>query len=329
MSEIVRELFDSLQSADRIRGLIGRSEDLHLDCKEWPADNEAQKMLAKAACALTNAEGGVLLLGMSARSISKDEPDVIESAAPVSDTAAVKSRALDLIGQLIEPGIEGAQALEINEASGSKSGFVVIFIPPSQGPPRRSRKDWKFYQRIGSGSYPMEYFQIQERFGRRPPPKLELYLEQDGVKGLVHSPREPARWFVLGLRNAGSGIAKFPSVRYARASGLVVNTYGIDGSYGFGLPQRPSESEWIVFRGGTDDVIYPDEVRKITKLYQTGTSKGPDGLPLPKSFGPAMQPQTPWVFKGVDFRCEISCADTPTVKIEKPIPEESCSWLGS
>src|SRR5258708_35258229 len=137
-------------------------------------------------------------------------------------------------GKRGEAGIEGGEANEVNEPAGSRSGFVVGYIPASEGPPRRSRKDWKFYQRIGSGTFPMEYFQLEERFGQRPAPKLELYLEFEQIGGIITSPRVPARWFGLGLRNLGRGLAKFPSVRYRRTSGLNVDQYGIDGSFGFG-----------------------------------------------------------------------------------------------
>jgi hypothetical protein len=37
---------------------------------------------------------------------------------------------------------------EISETTGSKSGFVVIFVPKSDGPPNRFRKDSKFYIRV-------------------------------------------------------------------------------------------------------------------------------------------------------------------------------------
>src|ERR1019366_4056887 len=90
-------LFQELQTSSAIMKLIGQREDVHFDCKEWPSkDDDAQKAFAKAACGLTNAEGGVLVVGMSARAVSKDEPDLVESAAPVADTSAVKSRILDL-----------------------------------------------------------------------------------------------------------------------------------------------------------------------------------------------------------------------------------------
>jgi hypothetical protein len=321
MRSRAEQIFDELQTAAKIRALIGQSEDAHLDCKEWPSnENEMQKVLAKAACGLTNAEGGVVVIGMKAKSVAKDEPDLIDSAVLVADKSAIRSRTLDLIGQLVEPGIEGVRAKPVLEIAGGKSGFVVLFIPASEGPPRRSRKDWKFYLRIGSGTFPMEYFQIEERFGRSPRPKLELYLENDGVRGGILDPGFFYRWFVLGLKNAGRGIAKFPSIRFGRACGLHVDTYGIDGSLGFGLPVRPSEQELIAFRGGLDDVIYPGELRKVAFLRQNGQRKETSHAVCEGS-----QP-TRWFFKQIEFLCEISCEGLPTTEFEKTIPEESSDW---
>jgi hypothetical protein len=327
MSERGKELFNRLKRAKAILALIGESEDSHLDCKEWPPDDkDAQRVLAKAACGLANAEGGVILVGMKARPKSKGDPDLIQSAAPVADASAVKSRILNLLGEIVEPGIEGIQAAKVNEKLGSKSGFVVVYVPAAEGPPRRSKKDWKFYVRIASGTYPMEYFQIEERFGKRPPPRLELYLEPDGIRAATFAPRTPARWFVLGLQNLGSGIAKFPNVRYRRASGLIVSHFGIDGNMGFGLPQRPSDNEWVIFGGGVDEVIYPGETRKITRLAQDGRDTGIDPRPKP-ALGPfGASGQTLWSFSATNFQCEISCEGAPTKTVDKAIPEDSSVW---
>jgi hypothetical protein len=305
------ELFSRLRSVEAIKALIGQPEDVHFDCKEWPAnDGDAQKVFAKAACGLTNAEGGVVIVGMKARAASKDDPDVVESVATVADTSAVRSKILYLVGQLVEPGIEGIQTAEVNDPIGAKSGFVVVYFPPSEGSPRRSRKDWKFYLRIGSGTFPMEYFQIEERFGKRPPPKLELYLEPDGIERNHYAPREPVRSFVLGVRNLGAGIAKFPSIRYRRSCGLGIDQFGIDGVKGFGLPQRPSDNEWTVFRGGVDEVIYPGEIRQITKLIQQGENAAVGQ----------------WFFKASTFQCEVSCEGAQTKAVEKSLPQASIPW---
>jgi hypothetical protein len=312
-----RNLFNQLQNVESIRVLIGQTEDVHLDCKEWPSvEQDAQRVLAKAACGLTNSEGGVIVVGVRARAIAKDEPDLIDSLTPVSDTSAVKSRILDLVGQLVEPRIERIETAEIRETEGLKSGFVVLYIPPSEGPPRRSKKDWKFYQRIGSGTFPMEYFQIQERFGKRPSPRLELVLEEDGIKPLAYTPR------ALGLKNAGAGMAKFPSIRFPRSE-FNLGQFGIDGNGGFGLPPRPSESEWIVFRGGVDDVLYPNETRRIARLWQQGGNIDSEGRPYPRTIGPAGRSMTSWVFKAVTFHCEISCEGIPTIIADKTFAEYS------
>jgi hypothetical protein len=306
MHERAEQLFQQLQNAAAIRALIGQSEDVHFDCKEWPSkDEDAQKTLAKAACGLTNAEGGVLVIGMRAKPLSKEEPDLIESAVPVSNTTAVKSRLLDLIGNLVEPGIEDIKAVEVNDPQGSQSGFVVAYIPASNGLPRRSRKDWKFYLRIGSGTFPMEYFQIAEMFGQRPQPKLELILEEEDFFK-TSADGEVGQYLWLDLFNTGRGIAKFPSVRFVRSEKpLKVYTFGIDGNCSHGLPWRASDNKWVVFRGGVDDVIYPGTKLRVTKLMRE--CSGLSGRHF--------------MFNKVTFSAEISCEGMETRTVDAVLKE--------
>jgi hypothetical protein len=66
------DLFERLKDAPAIFALIGQTEDVHFDCKELPVkDEDKQRAFAKAACGLANAEGGVLVIGMKARAMSK------------------------------------------------------------------------------------------------------------------------------------------------------------------------------------------------------------------------------------------------------------------
>ena len=299
-------LYSELQDLNAIDGLIGQPEDSYLDCKVWPTkDDDAQKMLAKAACGMTNADGGVLVIGMKAESKPKDEPDVVTAKAPVSDTRQVASRVLGLISNLVEPGIVGVEVKEILETPDTKTGFVVVYVPKSEGSPRRSRKNREFYVRVGSATVPMEYWQIEEQFGKRPYPRLALHFEEkDSVNVHFPHPGVAVRWFHFGLKNEGKGIAKFPGLRFPRGSGFEMSQYGLDGNFNFGLPQRPSVTEWIVFRGGMDDVIYPGETRQIGILSQVGTERGVDGSVVNGSFS-----KTEWLFGATEFQCEISGAD--------------------
>jgi hypothetical protein len=219
----------------------------------------------------------------------------------------VKSRVLDLLGQLVEPGIEGVRAVEVGETAGSKSGFVVVYVPASEGPPRRSRKDWRFYQRIGSGTFPMEYFQIADMFGTRPQPKMELFLEAIGEFGSIPYDRVPHRFFWLGVSNTGRGLAKFPGVRFRREGcSLNIDSFGLDGNGNHGLPQRPSDNEWVIFRGGVDDVVYPATTLKITRLVQRFSRGDPRKEVV--------------LFDPFTFRAEVSCEAAPTITASKEIP---------
>lgn len=318
------QLFQELRSVSAVKGLTGQCEDAHFDCKEWPGkDDDAQKMIAKAACGLTNAEGGVLVIGMKAESKPKDEPDVVSSAAPVAETAQVKSRVLDLIGSLVEPGIVGIEALELNDPPGAKSGFVVVYVPASEGSPRRSRKDWKFYQRIGSGTFPMEYFQIEDMFGKRPHPNLALVLERDSIGTDGFSVYPPKRIVRLGFRNEGRGIARFPCVRFSQTLGLRPATIGLDGNGRDALPQRASVYPWIIYQGGVDSVIYPNETFFVARLVQEGKGAGETTCEIGiRQQATHNVPANRWEFAEIAFTCQISCEGMETVEQRATVSRE-------
>jgi hypothetical protein len=267
MATLPEQLFESLNSSVAILALIGKTEDLYLDCKVWPPkEDDAQKMIAKAVCGFANGDGGVIVIGMRARAgPNKDDPDQIQAAEPVTDTILVKTKVQDLIGQLVEPGIAGVLVNQVNEPAGTKSGFVTVLVPATDGLPCRSRKDWKFYQRISSGTYAMEYFQIADKFGKRQRPVLDLYLVERPVEGSGDSRYRP---FDLGIKNSGRGIAKYPGLRYQNFEGMPRTTV-LQGN-SFGLPWRSSQVDWLIFGGGVDHVIYPGEILLVAKFHQVG-----------------------------------------------------------
>jgi hypothetical protein len=163
----------------------------------------------------------------------------------------------------------------------------------------------------------MELFQIEERFGRKPIPRLGLHVEVSNMMMDPPGHEESAlRNITIGLKNEGRGMAKFPGVRFKWLSALRPNNFGIDGNGGFGLPLRPSEPEWIVFRGGVDDVIYPEETRLIGKLIQTAVRKGDRGIPPKLAFGQFAvgftQAERLFVCDALDLEFEISAEGTAT-----------------
>lgn len=161
------------------------------------------------------------------------------------------------------------------------------------------------------------------------PPTLELYLEEEGILVGYYSAAIPERRFVLGLQNVKGGTAKFPGIRFKRTSGLIVDQYGIDGNYGFGLPQSPSEQAWESFRGGADHVIHPGQLIKIARLRQSGEDRGLEGLDVSRTDlkWPDGSPRLArWLFKPIEIEFEISAEGMPIVAQTKSIPEASTEW---
>jgi hypothetical protein len=161
----------------------------------------------------------------------------------------------------------------------------------------------------------MEYFQIADRFGSRPHPKLELIFDERHTG--LNPYRQPERNFVLGLKNTGRSIARFPAVWFLQGA-VHPDTFGIDGNTNFGLPRRPSEDPLIIFAGGVDNVIFPGQELIVAKLAQTGTKSDPK--PRQVHTEPLVtwaSAKTRYVFPAFNFTCSISCEGCPTEAIEK------------
>jgi hypothetical protein len=159
-------------------------------------------------------------------------------------------------------------------------------------------------------------------------PQLALHLEIENIGPDVYT-QVPVRRFFLGLKNVGAAAAKFPSIRFNRSIGLGLDQFGIDGSYGTGLPSIPSQKEWIGFRGGNDHIIHGDETLMITKLWQPGENKGVDGISV-REYPNILTRNGPthhrWVFKPIFFRCDISAEGIQTVTVEKEFSSDSVVW---
>jgi hypothetical protein len=159
-------------------------------------------------------------------------------------------------------------------------------------------------------------------------PQLELHLEIEKIGPDVYT-QVPVRYFLLGLKNVGPAVAKFPGIRFNRSTGLGVDPFGIDGSYGTGLPSIPSQREWITFRGGNDHVIHSNETLVITKLTQAGENRGVDGISVreyPQLHTLSGPTHHRWEFKAITFRCDMSAEGFPTVVAEMDFRSDSVVW---
>jgi hypothetical protein len=90
----------------------------------------------------------------------------------------------------------------------------------------------------------MEYFQLEDMFGKRHRPTLALHLEEGRFRreGNIYE-----RELTIGIGNQGRAVARFPSIRFEN-NGVSVNYSGIDGVAGsvcHGDPQSPNSSSSV------------------------------------------------------------------------------------
>jgi hypothetical protein len=223
--------------------------------------------IAKAACGFANATGGVIVIGMSAHGGGANLPDVVTGEMPVADMGAVSSVALEIILKHVEPGIQGIQINNVPNKTRSKSGFVLIYVPESEGSPQRSALDSNFYVRIASGTVPMAYFQIEDRFGRRPHARLMVDMKHEKLSHVVLQHGVLERHIAIMISNKGRGLARFPAVRCQRVAGVGL-PHNLTGLFPIWTMSQ-ADGEWVSFRGGANDVVYPGESFRIATLVQT------------------------------------------------------------
>ncbi|MFL6387284.1 MAG: helix-turn-helix domain-containing protein [Terriglobales bacterium] len=255
MTTNAEAFFRSLATAADVGQLIGTAEDLYFDAKTLSNESFAsasdQGKLAKAISAFANADGGVIVYGLEAKRDAQGR-DIVQTVKPLIDPALVQSKVLGLVGQLLQPPVEGI-LVEIRKKR-SKQGYVVVLIPPSDSGPHRAKPQHEYYRRHGSASLPMEHYELEEMFGRRRRPKLELYWK---IKHqLWGSPQERRSAVIhIGLRNTGRAIAKYPGLLLKNCKTW---QYGTDGNSNWGLPILPaSESGHLRHGGSAERVIYP------------------------------------------------------------------------
>lgn len=309
MSERSERLYKDLNTEHDLESLIGKPEDGDFDCKVWSGNSDTSRgTIAKAACGFTNATGGVLIIGMEAAGRTAEMPDVVQSLAHVADRQAVSTATLDIINKFVEPGIAGIEHKTIPHNGSTKEGYVLVHVPESLGSPRRVRTktDKQFYVRIASGTIPMEYFQIEDRFGRRPHPRLIVEVSHERIENAQYPFQGVQRKINLSIRNEGRGIARFPCLRFRNTTTFNV----LNHPYSSETPPWKVYrlAEWTSIRGSTNDVIYPGELFTLATMTQNGhpyrddgSGQRTNGITNPNS----------WDYAETDLEIEILCDDMP------------------
>jgi|GEM_PF-2358963 len=287
MAKRGESLFEELQSLDAISSLVGKSEQPEFECKSWHGKGSLPSIV-EAVCGMANAVGGVILIGPIAKkdkNAGPDDFDVIKEVRPVANCEGVLSEIQRAIEEHLRPGLVFTP-VTIPAKEGEASGYVLLYIPEWDGTPQMVEMAGcsNFYQRSSGGTRRMLYYQIADRFGRRPRPVLEVVVREINMKSLG---MEIIRPFEIIVKNTGRGTARYPSIRL---QGNVSFIYAYQNPSIW--PPQPGRADgWVSFRGGADEVIYPGDVVKVLTASQMG----------PREEG--------HVFNAVNIRAEVMAAE--------------------
>lgn len=249
-----------------------RQEDLRLDFKQLARSPEFDKSdkrnLAKAVSGFANSDGGLIIWGVEARK-DADEVDAASAKRPIPSVDAAHSKILSLTGEATGPLVDGVEHRVIHE--GADEGYIVTYVPRSDSGPHMARLgEGRYYKRSGDSFYPLEHFDLEDMFGRRPKPKLEIATHVLPAGGVSGSGTVQVFFDVLlGIRNVGRGIARFPFLKLLVNAPHAVAPSGLDGNSRFGLPVRPRINGAQLpaeFYGGANDVVHPGDEIYIAKI---------------------------------------------------------------
>ena len=190
-----------------------QEEHLQLDFKTIKsaslASADDRRNFAKSLSGFANSAGGIIVWGIDAR--RNDEGiDCAVAASEIKELPMLLSRLNEFTGQAVSPIVDGVRHRPIERALGI--GFAATLVPESQSAPHMAKLgEDRYYKRSGASFYKMEHFDLEDMFGRRQKPSLEIIFEEgaktEGVEDLivllVNRGRAVARHvgFLIGFEN--------------------------------------------------------------------------------------------------------------------------------
>lgn len=268
------EQFEEL-SLDQILDLInsGQEEHLNLDFKTISkadfSNTDDKKNLAKALSGFSNSNGGLIVWGVLAKknNFGIDQAQGVKEIYPLS---LLLSKLNELTSRATSPPNDGVRHKILSISS--DTGIAVTYVPESDiGPHMAKLSEDRYYKRSGDTFYKMEHYDLEDMFGRRKKPKLEITCRKtgEGAKTAI----------ILGIKNSGRGTAKTPYLAFNIPKPFNRSTYGLDGNGNDGLPKlKHAEDFRHRYGANTLFVIHPGTTHEIASV-DMGMTPNPQSIP--------------------------------------------------
>jgi predicted HTH transcriptional regulator len=150
--ELTVRTFDALNEMIDQR----QEESLHLEFKTLSGHDvlnltkDDRRLIAKSVCGFSNAEGGLLVLGVETSRI--DGVDVATSLKPFKNFESLRNRVVSALPELLSPQNSKMAVLAIPDVTSSAGGYIAIHVPPSDVRPHMSLSHHQYFRRGSDGT---------------------------------------------------------------------------------------------------------------------------------------------------------------------------------
>jgi hypothetical protein len=213
--------------------------------------------LGKALSAFSNSAGGLLVIGVDCRKNS-DGVDCIQGSDLVPSLETALSVVSGAVGELIQPKHEGVRVHGFASSMDAKAGYLVIDVPRSERRPHMCQADHKYYKRVGTSSYVMEAYDVEDAFRRFSSPALHVETK---IQCRSRSGGNVTFEIELWLKNTGNVSAFYPGISWT-TRGTVAVTPGQQAQNA----QRARDDTTTIAAGTADLVIHPLDRRLIERI---------------------------------------------------------------
>jgi len=202
-------LYTSLSTEADLQNLIASrvAEGIYLEFKQKSNaknglfEEDDKKNFYKALSGFANSDGGVLIWGMKAQKRS----EIASKLIPINQVDLFLQSLKSSLVNATAPIIEGVLIEKIEKAGSDSRGYIKCLIPVSSKAPHRNSKDREYYKRSVEGFYKLEHFDLEDMFGRKMKPDLDLIYDVSNPHAVDSTVRE----LKLYLKNEGRAVAKY------------------------------------------------------------------------------------------------------------------------
>jgi hypothetical protein len=281
--------------------LIETPETLRLDFKESAVGKpgalfsdgrltkDGRRAIAKALSAFSNSAGGLVVIGVDCRAGS-DGIDIARSLDPIPRWKAALDAVSSAVRDLLQPENDSVRVAGFPSEKTSSAGYLVIDVPRSERRPHMCNMTKRYFKRIGSASYAMEHFDVEDAFRRATTPDIVLELEfaRRTISRSLGEIATASMQIRLGIRNIGAVTAKMIVLQLGKRTGGV--------ALAIGEPYTPPEGNQLSnyadqtsIIAPRDFVVHPGQTRFLEFLSYTLNrddfgNRVVENMPLSKAF---------------------------------------------